>query len=88
MFEVIYMMYYTARLRQLRDANDLTQREMSDILGISQQHYSLYELGKRKLDIEQVICICRALKVSSDYLLGLTDKPKASRRKQTPQNNF
>lgn len=73
------MMCYTARLRQMREANDLTQREMSDILGISQQHYSMYELGKRTLDIKQVIRVCRALNTSADYLLGLSDEQRALR---------
>ena len=73
------MTYYTARLRQIREANELTQREMSDILGISQQHYSMYELGKRTLDIKQVIHICHTLNVSADYLLGLTDERKSLR---------
>lgn len=73
------MTYYTARLRQVREANDLTQREMSDILGISQQHYSMYERGKRILDIEQVIRVCRALNTSADYLLGLSDEQRALR---------
>lgn len=73
------MTYYTARLRQVREANNLTQREMSDILGISQQHYSMYERGKRILDIEQVIRVCRALNTSADYLLGLSDEQRALR---------
>ncbi len=70
------MTYYTARLRQIREAQNLTQREMSDILGISQQHYSMYERGVRVLDIEQVIRVCIALNISADYLLGLSDKFK------------
>lgn len=70
------MTYYTARLRQIREAQNLTQREMSDILGISQQHYSMYERGVRVLDIEQVIRVCIALNISADYLLGLSDEFK------------
>ena len=70
------MSYYTARLKAIRELNNLTQREMSDILNISQQHYSLYELGKRKLDAEQIIRLCRTFRVSADYLLGLTKEFK------------
>ena len=70
------MSYYTARLKAIRELNNLTQREMSDILNISQQHYSMYELGKRRLDTEQIIRVCRALNVSADYLLGLTKEFK------------
>ena len=32
-------------LRELREDHDYSQREIADILGISQQHYSKYENG-------------------------------------------
>ena len=70
------MKYYTERLRELRDYNQIAQKEIAEKLGISQQHYSMYETGKRVLNAEQIILICKEYNVSADYLLVLTDELK------------
>ena len=64
------------RIRELREDNDLTQKEMASRLNCSQQVYSNYELGQR--DIPTDILIKRALihGVTTDYILGLSDKKK------------
>lgn len=40
------------RLRSLREDNDLTQKQLSKILNISQVAYSYYELSKRSIPLE------------------------------------
>ena len=70
------MTYYTERLKELRKYYDMHQTEIADILGISQQHYSMYETGKRILNAEQIIKICKKYNISADYLLGLSDEFK------------
>ena len=37
------------RIRDLREDRDLTQREMSKLLNISQVTYSYYEISKRNI---------------------------------------
>ena len=37
------------RIRDLREDNDLTQKELASILSCSQQVYSNYELGQRDI---------------------------------------
>lgn len=59
-------LYEAARL----DA-DVEQKELARLLGITQQQYSLYETGRRRLPAEMLAPLCRALGVSADYLLGL-----------------
>lgn len=66
-------MYYNLRLKELREYKDITQAEMAKILNISQQHYSLYETGKTVMNVEKLIVLCKALNVSADYVLGLSD---------------
>ena len=39
------------RLRSLREDNDLTQKQLSKILNISQVAYSYYELSKRSIPL-------------------------------------
>ncbi len=68
------MTYYTERLKEIRNYNDIPQKAIAAELKISQQHYSMYENGKRILNAEQIITICKKYNVSSDYLLGLSDE--------------
>jgi len=64
------------RLRDLREDNDLTQRELAQKLHISQNTYSQYENGVRQLPIELLIAISNIYNVSTDYILCLTNNPK------------
>lgn len=68
------MIYYTERLKELRKYNDISQKEIANKLEISQQHYSMYENGKRILNAEQIIKICKEYNISANYLLGLSDE--------------
>ena len=67
-------MKYQERIRALRQDNDLSQREIADMLGIAQTTYSQYELDKRPMPIEYLVALCKFYKVSADYLLGLSEK--------------
>ena len=68
------MIYYNQRLKELREFHEISQKEIASKLNISQQHYSMYELGKRILNAEQIIKICKEYDVSANYLLGLSDE--------------
>ena len=67
-------MPFYRRIRELREDNDLKQRELAEILGCSQRVYSNYERGE--LDIPTTVLIKLALYygTSADYILGLTNK--------------
>ena len=67
-------MEYARRMRELRQDNDLSQKKISDMLGVAQTTYSQYELYKRPMPIEYLIALCKYYHVSSDYMLGLSDK--------------
>lgn len=68
-------MYFTKRMRDLREDRDLKQEDVAKILNITRQQYQLYESGKRKLPIDLLIELCAFYNVSSDYILGLKDRP-------------
>ncbi len=61
------------RLKESRKANKLTQRQVSEMLGIVLQQYQTYESGRYQLDYDKLIKVCKILNVSADYLLGLSD---------------
>ena len=61
------------RIRDLREDADRSQGEIAALLGISQQHYSLYETGKREIPLHHMITLAKHYNISLDYLAGLTD---------------
>ena len=69
-----YNLYYLKRLKELREDADKGQKEIAEYLGITQQQYSLYETGVRKIPIEQIIALAKYYNVTSDYILELLNK--------------
>lgn len=65
------MEFYMQYLRNLREDNDLTQKEIADILGTSQTMYARYERGANELPIRHLITLCKYYRVSADIVLGL-----------------
>lgn len=61
------------RIKDLREDNDLLQKDIAGILGISQQYYSEYENGKRTITISHLITLAKYYDVSIDYLVGLSN---------------
>ena len=47
------------RIKDLREDNDLFQRDIANLLGISQQYYSEYESGKRTITISHLITLAK-----------------------------
>lgn len=68
-------MDYIKRMRDLREDNDKTQQEIAEILNTSQTMYARYERGTNELPIHHLLTLANYYDVSTDYLLGITDKP-------------
>ena len=60
-------------LRDLRNDHDLKQKTVATYLGMSQQTYSNYENGHREIPIWVVVALAKYYKVSTDYLLGMSN---------------
>ena len=69
-------MYHYQRLKDLREDFDKTQEEIASILGISRQHYSLYESGKREMPMHHFITLAKFYDVSLDYIAGIIKTPR------------
>lgn len=67
-------MKYRERMRNLREDNDLTQREVAKVINKSQQGYSHIEEGRAELKIDDMIKLCKFYGVSADYFVGMTDE--------------
>ncbi len=59
------------RLKDLREDHDMYQKDVADLLGISQQYYSEYESGKRTIPIQHLITLAKYYNTSIDYIVGL-----------------
>lgn len=67
------------RIKNLREDHDLFQKEVADILKITQQQYSLYEKGIRDIPIELLLKLADYYNVSLDYILNRTNNKKINK---------
>ena len=67
------MPMYSDILKELRRDRHITQRQMGDLLGISQSSYSDYENGLRNMPLTMLDFLADVLGTSTDYILGHTD---------------
>ncbi len=63
------------RIRDLREDNDLSQKEVSKILMCDQSLYSKYERGEREIPLRMLILLADYYNTSLDYLVFRTDNP-------------
>ena len=68
------MKNYAEIIRDLREDNDKTQKEVAEYLGTTQQVYSRYENRGNEIPVRHIIALCRLYNVSADYILGLKEK--------------
>ena len=64
------------RIRELREDNDLTQKQVGQILNMSQTGYNQYEIGKNDIPTKVLIKLADYYNTSVDYLLERTDDIK------------
>lgn len=67
---------YENRLRDLREDNDLKQKNLAALLQVHQTTYSDYELGRLNIPISILHTLADYYNVSIDYLLGRTNTKK------------
>lgn len=73
---------YLKRLKDLREDKELHQEDIAQILNITRQQYSLYELGKRTLPIDLLDKLATFYHTSTDYILGRTNNKIPYPKKQ------
>lgn len=58
------------RIRDLREDNDLKQKDLASYLSVDQSTYSDYENGRINVPVDMLIKIAEYYNVSLDYLVG------------------
>ncbi len=69
-------MYYTQRLKDIREFYELTQEQVAKGIGMKQSQYQRYEAGKNEIKASHIIKLCRFYDLSADYILGITNIQK------------
>jgi len=64
------------RLKELREDNDIYQKEIAKYLNVDQSNYSKYELEKINIPIDTLKKLADYYNTSIDYLLYRTDERK------------
>lgn len=67
------------RIKDMREDNDLTQKQVSQMLLCDQSLYSKYERGEREVPLKILVALADFYNVSIDYLIGRTDKPETNK---------
>ena len=62
------------RIKDLREDNDIRQKELAERLHIHQTTYSDYERGKLNIPLQILNNLADFYNTSTDYLLGRTDE--------------
>lgn len=62
------------KIRDLREDKDMTQKQIAEIINISQSNLSKYERGELDIPSDVLIRLADFHNVSVDYLLGRVDE--------------
>ena len=75
------MSFYYQRLKDLREdrSEPLKQQDIAELLGTTQQTYSLWERGDREIPFHHAITLAKYYHVSLDYIAGLTNNKKPTK---------
>ena len=73
------------RIAALRREHDVTQVQLAEALGVSQQTMQSYEVGRRRIPVSAMPLVARTLDVSLEVLFGEEPKSSRSRRGPVPQ---
>lgn len=65
---------FTTRLKQSITERGLTQRMLATLIGTTEQSVSRWAKGNRTPNADMLYRMCKALDVSADYLLGLSEE--------------
>lgn len=64
---------FAERVKPLRREKGVTQKQMAELLGCTEQHYQKIEYGKVNVPATTVIFLADYFGVTTDYLLGRSD---------------
>jgi len=73
------------RIALLRRAHNVTQVQLAEALGVSQQTLQSYEVGRRRIPVSALPTVATTLAVSLDELFGQSKPAARGKRGPAPQ---
>lgn len=67
------MSIFQERLKELRTAKGVSQKELGVAVGTTYSAVSYWEKGINEPKLSYIIALCKYFEVTADYLLGLCD---------------
>ena len=68
---------FQERLKWARKRKGWTMEQLAAKIGVAKSTYANYELSNREPNIATIQALAKALDVSADFLLGISDQPNA-----------
>lgn len=75
-----------ARLRAIRRAHKDSQRALGEVMGVAQSTIAAWEAGRTEMPTSAVLKVCEKYKISSDWLLGLSNTFKEENNNEKSNN--
>ena len=66
---------FAQRLSLLRKQAAISQKQLGEVIGLSNKAICTLENGTRETSFEKLVLLAEYFQVSTDYLLGITDDP-------------
>ena len=66
---------FNQRLSLLRKQKGISQKQLGEVIGLSNKAICTLENGTRETTFENLVLLAEFFHVSTDYLLGVTDAP-------------
>ena len=64
-------------LKELRRSQEISQKQLAEYIGLTENGLQNYERGTRKPTYDNLIALANYFDVSLDYLTGRTDNPNS-----------
>jgi transcriptional regulator with XRE-family HTH domain len=74
-----------ARVAELRKAQNITQVQLAETLGVSQQTINAYEAGHRRIPVSSLPRLADTLSVSIEELIGVPQTASGKKRGPPPK---
>lgn len=62
------------KLKDIRESNDLKQKDIAKILGVSRPNYTRWETKEKIIPLERLNDLCNYFNINMDYVIGLSNK--------------
>ena len=73
--ETAFFQQLGTRIAERRKAQDLTQAQLGELIGVTQQQVASFEIGRRRMPISVLPLLAKALNTSIEELIGGAPRP-------------